>query len=254
MPDKPLPMKLLDALEISKGVICLIGAGGKKSCMYHLAATSPGRVLLTSTAHMYPYDLKQIDRLIDWDDDGANFDLKDSDRVVALASKTDTPKRIGGVSDMALAEVLEKHNFDVCVVKGDGARARWIKAPEAHEPMIPPMSNIVIPVVSIKAIGRPLDDRTAHRPEKIAEVVRGRAGDLITARAVSKLLSSELGALKDVLGYTVVPLINMVDNARAQNLARKVAERALAQTTRFDKVLLAAMKTGQVKEIVTRGS
>jgi len=245
-------MNLLEALDIDKGVICLVGAGGKKTCMYHLAATFPGRVLLTSTAHMYPYDAKLIDRLVDWEDNGASFQLEESERVVALGSKTDTPKRIGGVSDSALVETLGKHDFDLCVVKADGARARWIKAPASHEPLIPTSADIVIPVVSIKAIGRLLDERTAHRPEMIAELARCRVGDLITARVVSVLLSSEDGALKGVGAHRVVPLINMVDNARSQNLARKVAERALSQSDRFDKVLLASMKTGEVKEIVRR--
>lgn len=245
-------MNLLQALEVDKGVICLVGAGGKKTCMYHLAGIFPGRVLLTSTAHMYPYDTKRIDRLVDWGDDGANFELLQSERVIALASKTETPKRIGGVTDEALREVLDKHHFDVCVVKGDGARARWIKAPEQYEPMIPTMTDIVIPVVSVKAIGRPLDTRTAHRPEKIAEVAGCRPGDLITARSVSKLLSSTEGALKDASNFKIVPLLNMVDNTRAQNLARKVAERALAQTDQFDKVLLASMKKGEIVEVVAR--
>ncbi len=252
MPGETPPMNLLEALDFSKGVICLVGAGGKKTCMYHLAATCPGRVLLASTAHMYPYDTKRIDRLVDWDDDGARFELRDSERVIALASETETPNRIGGVTDDALKQVLEKHDFDVCVVKGDGARSRWIKAPEQHEPMIPAMADIVVPIVSVKSIGRPLDGRTAHRPEKIAEVVGGRPGDLITARAVSTLLSSTEGALKDTRGFRVVPLLNMVDNGRAQNLARKVAERALAQTEQFDRVLLASMKRGQIIEVVSK--
>lgn len=247
------PIGLLAALGITKGVVCVVGAGGKKTCMYHLAATYPGRVLLTSTAHMYPYDKKKIDRFIELDDTAAAGVLAGAERVVALASPSDTPKRIGGISAQALRTVLDKYHFDLCVVKGDGARARWIKAPAEYEPLIPEVSDVVVPIISIKAIGRPLDERTAHRPEKIAEVVGCRPGDLITARAVSNLLSSDLGSLKGVAGdHRVVPMLNMVDNIRSQNLARKVAERALSQTKRFDQVLLASMKTGLVKEIVSR--
>lgn len=245
-------MNLLEALERDSGVICLVGAGGKKSCMYHLAATHPGRVLLTSTAHMYPYQKGKIDRLIDWEDEGADFRLEDGQRVVALASKTDTPKRIGGVSAEELEQTLAKQPFDLCVVKADGARARWIKAPAAHEPLIPSVANIVIPVVSVKSIGRPLDERTAHRPEQISALVGNQPGDLITATAVARLLSHDQGALKDTGQIEVVPMLNMVDNRRLQNLARKVAERALAGSQRFDKVLLASMKQGEVVEVVER--
>ena len=245
-------MKLTEALGRDKGVICLVGAGGKKSSMYHLAATHAGRVLLTSTAHMYPYQANKIDRLIEWDDEAAGFELNESERVVALASKTDTPKRIGGISADDLAETLDRHAFDLCVVKGDGARARWIKAPAAHEPIIPAVADVVVPIISIKSIGRPLDDRTAHRPEQIAALVGNRPGDLITVSAVTKLLSHDQGSLKNTEGFEVVPMLNMVDNQRLLNMARKVARQALEATNRFDRVLLASMKQGEVKEVVTR--
>ena len=247
-------MNLMQALGRDKGVICLVGAGGKKSCMYHLAATHPGRVLLTSTAHMYPYQAKKIDRLIEWEEHGGDFEVAESERVIALASKTDTPKRIGGIALEDLAAALKKHAFDLCVIKGDGARARWIKAPAEHEPLIPPFTDVVIPIVSIKAIGRPLDERTAHRPENIAELVGNHTGDLITAAAVSRLLSHADGALKGTEQFEVVPLINMVDNMRLLNLARKVATQALAGTDRYDRVLLASMKIGEIRDIVTRSA
>ena len=245
-------MKLTEALARDKGVICLVGAGGKKSCMYHLATTHPGRVLLTSTAHMYPYQANKIDRLIEWEENGSDFELAEADRVVALASRTDTPKRIGGILEQQLAQTLRQHDFDLCVVKGDGARARWIKAPAVHEPLIPSVADVVVPIVSIKSIGRPLDERTAHRPELIAQLVGNRPGDLITVSAVSQLLSHAQGSLKSTQDYEVVPMLNMVDNQRLLNMARKVAQRALAATTRFDRVLLASMKQGEVKEVVCR--
>ncbi|MGR8949858.1 MAG: selenium cofactor biosynthesis protein YqeC [Gammaproteobacteria bacterium] len=245
-------MNLLEALGRDSGVICLVGAGGKKTCMYHLASTHPGRVLLTSTAHMYPYDAGKIDRLIEWEEAGSGFVLNDNERVIALASRTDTPKRIGGISGESLEETLRQHSFDLCVVKGDGARARWIKAPADYEPIIPAATDVVVPIIAIKAIGRPLDKRTAHRPEKIAELVGNAPGDLITGRAVAKLLSHELGSLKGTEQCEVVPLLNMVDNKRSLNLARKVARNALEQTDRFDRILLASMKQGEIKEIVSR--
>ncbi|MEM7468394.1 MAG: selenium cofactor biosynthesis protein YqeC [Pseudomonadota bacterium] len=244
-------MNLLEALGRDSGVICLVGAGGKKTCMYHLAASHPGRVLLTSTAHMYPYRENKIDRLIAWEEAGADFKLSDEERVIALASKTDTPKRIGGIEADDLALTLDKQAFDLCVIKGDGARARWIKAPAEHEPLIPSVTDVVVPVVSIKSIGRPLDDRTAHRPEQIAKLVGHRPGDLITSTAVSRLLSHPNGALKGVGDYEVVPLLNMADNGRLTSLARKVATNALAATDRFSRVLVASMKQDEVKEVVS---
>ena len=42
---------LLRALGIEQGIIAAIGAGGKKSLLYAIAAEVPGRVAWTSTVH-----------------------------------------------------------------------------------------------------------------------------------------------------------------------------------------------------------
>ena len=43
---------LLDLLDASTGVVCAVGAGGKKTLLNHLATTHPGRVALTTTVFM----------------------------------------------------------------------------------------------------------------------------------------------------------------------------------------------------------
>ena len=55
---------LLTALNATRGVVCMVGAGGKKTTMYALAALHPGRVALSSTSHMYQYDEAQIDAIV----------------------------------------------------------------------------------------------------------------------------------------------------------------------------------------------
>jgi hypothetical protein len=42
---------LIDVLEAREGLVCAVGAGGKKSVLYQLVREHPGPVALTSTAH-----------------------------------------------------------------------------------------------------------------------------------------------------------------------------------------------------------
>ena len=42
---------LIDALEAREGIVCAVGAGGKKSVLYQLAREHPGRFALTATVH-----------------------------------------------------------------------------------------------------------------------------------------------------------------------------------------------------------
>ena len=59
--------ELVSALGATRGIVCLVGAGGKKTTMYALARAHPGRVLLSSTSHMYPYDRNKIDYAVTLD-------------------------------------------------------------------------------------------------------------------------------------------------------------------------------------------
>lgn len=245
-----MPDTLLAALAAESGVVCLVGAGGKKSTMYALAAAHAGRIALSSTAHMYRYDEERVDQVIVVE---ANVPRSDpTARVVAYCGPTDTPQRVGGLADWQLAEVARRSEFQLMLIKADGARARWIKAPADYEPLIPAWTDTVIPVVSARVLGRRLDEGIAHRPERTAAVVDAGLDTPLEPQHLARLLSSAEGALKGVGAATVVPLINMVDDSTLHEQARAAARLALASTDRFDRVVLAVMKEGRLVEIVQR--
>lgn len=249
-PPPTRPQALRAALAAERGTVCLVGAGGKKSTMYALAAGFPGRVVLSSTSHMYRYAEGSVDEVIEVG--GSVPRSTASARVVAYCGPTDTPQRVGGLSEQQLAELAARGEFDLMLIKADGARARLIKAPAAHEPLIPAWTDTVIPVVSARVLGRRLGDGIAHRPEQVAAVVGTDLATPLSAVHLARLLSSVHGALKGVGAATVVPMINMVDDAALHEQARAAAWLALASTTRFDRVVLGVMKEGRVVEVVRR--
>ena len=241
---------LLSALHATGGVVCLVGAGGKKTTMYALAAVHPGRVALSSTSHMYVYDEACVDAVI-----GVNEGepvARGSGRVIAFAGPTETPKRVGGLPPDRIRTIWQDGDFDLFLIKADGARARWIKAPERYEPIVPSFANTVIPVVSARVIGRRLEDGIAHRPERAASLMNIAVETPIEPEHLARLLSAPEGGLKGVGDATVVPLINMVDDDDIQRAARTAAVAALAATSRFSRVVLACMKQRRVVEIVER--
>ena len=244
--------ELLEALGAASGIVCLVGAGGKKTTMYALARAHPGRVLLSSTAHMYPYDRDAVDTVVMLPDADAPLPELGSHRVVAVASATQTPKRVGGLEAERIRDIYAGHGFDLCVIKADGARARWIKSPGTHEPVIPAFADTVIPIVSARVIGRALDDDIAHRPQRLTRLLGIESGETITPAHVADLLSHPEGALKGVGEANVVPLINMVDDDDMHVLAREAATTALARTDRISRIVLASMKHDRLVEIVER--
>jgi len=240
---------LLNAFRANHGVVCLVGAGGKKTTMYALAREHRGRVALSSTSHMYIYDEDEVDRVVQAED-GTFEDVQG--KVVAFAGKTDTPSRVGGLSSAQIQRLWQAGNFDLFLVKADGARARWIKAPEFHEPVVPEYTDTVIPVVSVRVVGRRLDDGIAHRPERVADLMGISTKTAIEPEHLARLLTSPVGSLKGVGDAVVVPLINMVDDDVLYQSARTAALEALSQTVRFSRVVLACMKQCRIVEVVER--
>lgn len=253
--------RLLDALAARTGIVCTVGAGGKKSTLFRLieahVAAGTRRVGLTATvmlalppAHIAPHRLvaepARLAREIP--------DLAREHRLIAYAQASHKPGRLGGLAPELVAELHAAGRFDVTLVKADGARMRLIKAPGPDEPIIPPNVATLVPVVSIKAIGRPLDERSAHRPERVAAVVGAEPGETLTPAHLARLLASDQGALHRVGEARVVPVINAVDDQLALAAARDVAGQALAMTDRFERVVLAAMTAPDpLVEIVHRG-
>ena len=243
---------VLTAFAAHSGNVCLVGAGGKKSTMYALARAHGGRVLLSSTSHMYPYDTDVVDDFVTVADGADVRGPQPGARVVALGGPTDTARRVGGIAPSVIREYCRAHAFDLCVVKADGARARWIKCPGLHEPLIPDFADVVVPVVSARVIGRPLDDGVAHRPERLAALWAIAEGDRITTTHVARLLADSDGALKGVAGTEVVALINMADDPRLEARARDVAAQTFEFTSRVSRIVIAAMRVPKIIDVLER--
>ena len=247
---------LIDALCARAGIVCLVGAGGKKSAIYRLAALNPGRVGITSTVHIPPFPDDLVARRVVERPDQLERSIlaQTKSEDVAFACPSDKRKRLSGVDPDRLAEIHSRAGFVATYVKADGARFRWIKAPSAREPQIVTAATTVIPVVSARAIGQPLGDRVAHHPERVAEIAGLALGGPICPEHVGRLLGSELGALKGIPESSrIVPLINMVDDGERVELAREAAVIALARSDRFDHVVLASLQRDEaLVEVVTR--
>lgn len=235
---------LLDVLCARSGVVCAVGAGGKKTTLYRLLRAHPGRAAFTSTVFTYtfPADLP------------AHPVVDAPDRIVArvlaaareypklaFACPSDKPGRYIGLTPAQVTECHVQGGFDVTLVKADGARMRVIKAPDNHEPNLVEDASTVIALVSARAIGLPLSSRCAHRPECVSAVTGAQEGEVLTPGHVAKLIASPDGLLRGVGSARVVPVINMADSDGERAAAVEAAHIALDLSDRYDHVVVAAM-------------
>lgn len=248
---------MLEALGAAAGgLVCLVGAGGKKSTIYRLAEAFGGRLGITATAHIEPFPKTYAgDAVVTAAADivGPVCRAAAASRRLAFARPCPNPGRLLGVSFEELAAIRAQAGFDLLLVKADGARGRILKAPAAHEPALPPDATTVIAVVSARALGAPLDARIAHRPERVAAICGLAEGECLEPRHLARLLASGEGALQGIGDARVVPVINMVDDELLAAAAREVAREALTLTDRYDYIVLASMRRAQpLVEIVRR--
>lgn len=247
---------LIETLEAGSGIVCLVGAGGKKSTIYHLVSRLNGRVAITSTVHTPPFRKRLSARVLV----GAEDELRAlvagaaGSATVAYACPSDKRARLAGVDPDLVIDLHESCGFDLTLVKADGARLRWIKAPGPREPALPRRFSTLIPIVSMRAVGHPLDQTVAHRPGLLAELLGAQPGDRITPDHVARMLCDVRGGMKEhERADHVVPVINMVDTDDQRHAARLIAGQALDRSARIERVVLTRMACDNpVVEIVTR--
>jgi probable selenium-dependent hydroxylase accessory protein YqeC len=240
--------RLLDLLAARRGLVAAVGAGGKKSTLYRLAEAhrliGSARVGLTCTVSWGapPRGLADARLVAAPERLAAELPaLAQRHRMLAYALPSPKPGRLGGVPGALIGQLHDAGDFTVTLVKADGARMRWIKAPRDDEPVLPPGVATVLPVVSIRALGRPLEPTIAHRLDRVAAITGAAPGERLGPTHLARLLASGQGALQRTGDAVVVPVINMVDDAVRRTAAREVAKLALAASDRFEHVVLTSM-------------
>ncbi|WP_435194171.1 selenium cofactor biosynthesis protein YqeC [Natronomonas sp. EA1] len=235
-------MDLVEALAVD-GIVCVVGAGGKKTTLYELAGRVE-RAVVTATVRIPIFD-EQVARVVVTDDP---FDAVEATTAwpVGVVSERERPDRYAGF-DPDQIDPLAGTDAGAVLVKADGARTRWLKAPDEHEPRIPAGADTVLPVASARVVGKPLDEDRVHRPALVADLLDKAVGDELTAEDVATVLASERGGLKDIpRDATVVAVVNMADDAERTGIAFEIGEAALARTDRIDRVAITKMDEGRL--------
>lgn len=237
----------LDEAFAADGVVAVVGAGGKKSTLYALAADLE-RAVLTATVRIPPFE-GHVERLAVTGDPVEVLRSNDSWPLGLVPGRDGDRDRYLGYDRDTLDAMAASTDVPI-LVKADGARTRWLKAPAADEPQIPDSADVVVPVASVKAVGEALDDEHVHRPERVAALTDLGPGDEIRPDHVTTVLTHEQGGLKGVPdAASVRPLLNMVDDDQLENIARDIAA-DVVDHPRVDAVVLGRMDLRKVVDVV----
>lgn len=243
-------MHVTDALDAREGTTCVVGAGGKKTTLRTLAAELD-RAVLTATVRIPIVD-DWVSEVLVTDDprpvvatstdaaDGSTAAPPTADGSIAVFPARERRDRYAGY-DPETVETLADCGRPV-LVKADGARTRLLKGPADHEPQLPRTATTVVPVVSARAVGKPLTDEWVHRVDRVAALTGLQRGDRIGVNDVARVVASERGGLQDVpTNATVVPLVNMVDDEALRATGEEIAA-AIHARADVSRVVLAEMR------------
>lgn len=187
-----------------KGVISLVGAGGKTSLMFRLArefAASKETVLTTTTTKIMPPTEEQSKYLILSNSASEILSrsknlLKHSSHITAAANQLIPQDKLVGFPPETVELFLKSNLFRWIIVEADGAAGRPLKAPAPHEPVIPMCTNWVIGIVGLSALGNFLDEHTVFRFELVSKISGLAKGMRIIDRTLCDILTHKHGIFK----------------------------------------------------------
>jgi probable selenium-dependent hydroxylase accessory protein YqeC len=211
------------------GVVAVAGAGGKTTLIHTLAdqACAAGlRVLITTTTHMGTAP-PEVTGPVFVDSEGATDQalgaaLSRPGRATVLGRRLREDKLDGVTPDRV--DALAAH-ADLVLVEADGARARSLKVPAPHEPVVPSSTRLLIVVAALDALGAPLDEAHVHRLPLVEQATGAAAGDTVGEGTVVRALAAPTGypAHAPVPGESAVFFNKAEDAARRQAAAHMAA-------------------------------
>jgi len=155
----------------SKGIISIIGAGGKTSLMFRLAkelAETGKKVLTTTTTKIFfPDKSLSPETIITHSAKGlieaSEKCLRQYFHFSAGNHHDKNSGKLEGLSPDTIDAVWQTGLFDWIIVEADGSRQKPLKATAAHEPVVPASTTCLVHVIGLDSVGRPLDEHHVHR-------------------------------------------------------------------------------------------
>jgi probable selenium-dependent hydroxylase accessory protein YqeC len=241
---------LKEALDIhSKDVISIVGAGGKTTLMFALSRelTMHEKVVITTTTtKIFPPSSSDTPYLLisQEEKEMVDFILKKAGALVhiTIASKVLAGSgKLQGVSPLLISRLITLSPVNYIIIEADGASKRPLKAPNPeYEPVLPPCTTLVIPMVGIDALGCELSEKNVFRSEIASRLTGIPLGGTVSSDAIVNLMLHPSGITRESpVDARIIPFINKMDLNADRSMARDIGYKILkANHPRIDRVVL----------------
>ncbi len=270
MTNKKLTLaKALRLDQIPAPRVAFVGAGGKTTALFQTARELAPCIVTTTTHLGGAWQAAEADEhIIVGEHDSIQDRLHPSGyaqkKSVVLVTGAEKKNRLTSLSDDKLnwlAEYCESNSLPL-LIEADGARSKPLKAPKAHEPVVPNFVDTVVVVAGLSGVGKNLAEENVYNADgfsKLQVTSHKLQEKTVTAELlVNALLHSE-GGLKNIpANARKVALLNQADTPKRQATGGKIAKELISPrsddfsrqrlrtevlTTRgYDAVIVASLK------------
>ena len=215
-----LRMGLISALGFGpREHIAIVGGGGKTSLCFALAEEmlqSGARVITTTTTKVRHKEARRAPFVIFCSSASPSYeDLKDGlkrEGHIFTGQGLLESGKVEGITRAMADSFFQDLQVDYVIIEADGAAGRPVKAPAAHEPVIPSSTTMVIAMIGLEAMGRPLDPEIVFRPGLFKEITGLEDGETMTPEALSRVFLSPNGLFKNAPGAAKrIAFLNKLD-------------------------------------------
>ncbi len=217
--------KALRLDHITPPRVAFVGAGGKTTALFQ-AARELTPCIVTTTTHLGAWQAKEADQHIiirKMEDVNQLEEIAFDGVILVTGEKKD--QRLTSLSEEELAWLEQFCNYHSLplLIEADGARGKPLKAPKAHEPVIPAFVDTVVVVAGLSGIGKKLE-KSVYNAEKFRKLGVG-SGKKVTSEMLRNVLTHEEGGLKGISPHArKVALLNQADTPELQAIGGKLAK------------------------------
>lgn len=245
-------MNIQDCLSIGdKGVISIVGAGGKTSLMYSLArelVSSGKRVLTTTTTKIFAPTREEspvtiVSRVPEGIVEKAKVLLDEYPHLTVGSEYLQNRCKLNGLKVSVVEHILQSNLFDFIIIEADGAAGRSIKACAPHEPVVPLFSDCIVALMGLDVVAKPLTEEWVFRSSIFSRITGLELRQSVSELAITSAMLHDMSSIVvSEQECKKIAFLNKADNLKALTAGEKIA--ALLEKkgkTVFHKIVIGAL-------------
>ena len=183
-----------EKFQLKGNFISVIGSGGKTSFLRYFASRLEGRVILTTSTHIYPFP-----------------DMP----LVKTGTENSPVSREQILQEIRSALARSRVIADYVLVEADGSAGHPLKAHRSFEPVIPACSTMTVCLAGASGIGKPVS-QVCHCPDLFSALAGISPDQPVYEDHIARVLNCE-----DLADYY---LINQIDTLEEPDRALRLCE------------------------------